>query len=106
MNRRFTNTTTRVPIQAGLSCAALNHQHREATLDEMRELRGGYLQILLRLALTTLASFEAGYQYGRFRDNISRPPEPEADGPSNDEQPERPRPTLQTAAPDNTRVGS
>ena len=105
MERRSGNTVARIPDQAPLSCAALTQHQTELTSNELRELQGGYWQHLIRLVVTTITSFEAGYQYGRIRDALTGSREPEADGPSSEERPERRPGSLQTAAPDNTRVG-
>ena len=104
MNRTFANAVTRVPNHKHVFCAALSQQQTELTSDELRVLRGGVWQLVVRLIVTTLASFEAGYQYGRFRDSLTGSPEP--GGPSDEEQPERHSGSFHTAAADNTRVGS
>lgn len=105
MERRFANAVVRIPDQAPSFCAALTRQQTELTSDELRELQGGSWIQLVRWAVTTLASFEAGYQYGGFRDGLKGSPAPEAEGPSSEERPELRPVSLQTAAPDNTRVG-
>lgn len=105
MNLRDTTTVGKIPDHAHLSCAALSLHQMELTPHQMRELQGGAWSLLLRLVLTTLTSFEAGYQYGRLRDSLSRSPSPEPDGPEEDKQTSGRR-SFHTVAPDNTRVGS
>lgn len=105
MNLRDTRTVVKIPDHDQLSCATLSPNQMELTPHQMRELHGGAWGILLRLALTTLTSFEAGYQYGRFRDSLSRSPSPEPEGPEEEKQTSGRR-SFHTVAPDNTRVGS
>ena len=101
MTQTLANRMTTAPDQVFVACNPLQAREEELATSDLYELQGGGAWIeVVKWVIVTLASFEAGTQYGQTRDAIE-----DLFTPDPIEEPEITSLSFHTAEPDNTRVG-